>query len=56
MGKFCQFLGELSACDTSLFSFLDDNNASVDFHQTWYVHWYCGDLVWDYSSANFVNF
>ena len=20
---------------------------SMDFHQTWYVHWYCGDLVWD---------
>ena len=19
----------------------------MDFRQTWYVHWYCGDLVWD---------
>ena len=20
---------------------------SMDFHQTWYVHWYCGNLLWD---------
>ena len=25
MGKFCQFLTELSACDTSIFQFPDDN-------------------------------
>ena len=31
------------------FSFQDDNlsKTSMDFHQTWYVHWYCGDLVLD---------
>ena len=28
---------------------------SMDFHQTWYVHWYCGDLVWDCLWVNFVN-
>ena len=28
----------------------------MDFHQTWYVHWYCGDLVWDYFWANFIKF
>ena len=28
----------------------------MDFHQIWYVHWYCGDLLWDCSLANFVNF
>ena len=28
----------------------------MDFHQTWYVHWYCGDLVWDCLWPNFVNF
>ena len=27
----------------------------MDFHQTWYVHWYCGDLVLDCKWANFVN-
>ena len=28
------------------FSFPDDNlsKTSMDFHQTWYVHWYYGDL------------
>ena len=26
-----------------------------DFHQTWYVHWYCKYLVWDYIWAKFVN-
>ena len=39
---------ELSARDTPIFSFPDDNKyMSVDFHQTWYVHRYCGDLVSD---------
>ena len=39
MGKFCQFFTELSAGDTSLFSFQDDKEpVSMDFHQTWYVH------------------
>ena len=28
----------------------------MDFHQTWFAHWYCGDLVWDYLWANFVKF
>ena len=28
----------------------------MDFHQTWYVHWYCGDLGWDCWWANFINF
>ena len=28
----------------------------MDFHQIWYVHWYCGDLLWNCSLANFVNF
>ena len=28
----------------------------MDFHQTWCVHWYCGDLVWDCWWANFVSF
>ena len=29
---------------------------SMDFHQTWCVHWYCEDLVWDCLWANFDNF
>ena len=29
---------------------------SMDFHQTVYVHWYCGDLVLDCYCANFVKF
>ena len=29
---------------------------SMDFHQTWCVHWYCADLGWDCRSANFINF
>ena len=28
----------------------------MDFHQTWYVHWYWRHLVWDCQWANFVNF
>ena len=28
----------------------------MDFHQTWCVHWYCGDLLWDCWWANFINF
>ena len=28
----------------------------MDFHQTWYVHSYCEDLVWDCLWANFVIF
>ena len=27
----------------------------MDFHKTWYVHWYC-DLLWDYWWENFVYF
>ena len=30
MGKFCQFLTELSACDRSVFSFPDDNLVNVN--------------------------
>ena len=26
----------------------------MDFHQTWYVHWYCGDLVRGCWWANFI--
>ena len=26
------------------------------FSLTWFVHWYCGDLVWDCWWANFVSF
>ena len=29
---------------------------SMDCLETWYVHWYCGDLLWDCSWENFVNF
>ena len=28
----------------------------MDFHQTCYVHWYCGHRVWDCWWANFVIF
>ena len=45
--------------DMPIFSFPDDNlskQTSMDFHQTWYVHCYCGDLVWDSWWANFVKF
>ena len=28
----------------------------MDFHQTWYVHWYCEGLVCDCWWANFVKF
>ena len=47
MGNFCQFLTELSAWDTTKFSFPDDNfsKISMNFHQTWCVHWYCEDVV-----------
>ena len=29
---------------------------SMDRNPTWYVHWYCRDLVWDCEWDNFVNF
>ena len=35
------------------------SSMSVDFHQLWYMHWYCGDLVLvllECLWANFVNF
>ena len=50
MGKFRQCLTELSASHTSVFSFQDDLN--IDICQTWYVHWYYGDLVGKF----FVNY
>ena len=28
----------------------------MNFLQTWFVNWYCRDLVWDCLGANFVNF
>ena len=28
----------------------------MDCHQTWYVHWYCEDLLWECKLVNFVNF
>ena len=28
----------------------------MDFQQTWCVHWYCRDLVWDCHWANFLVF
>ena len=28
---------------------------SMDSHQTYYVHWNYGDLVWDYYWANFIK-
>ena len=47
MGKFCKFLTELSACDTSIFSFPDDNFSKyqwiftklvmcIDIVETWF--------------------
>ena len=47
MGKFYQFLTELSACNTSAFSFLDDNfskyewiftklGVCIDIVETWF--------------------
>ena len=48
MGKFQQFLTELSSRDTSIFSFQDDNFSKCQWIFTKRcVHWYCGDLVWD---------
>ena len=28
----------------------------MDFHQTWYTHWYCGHLGWHCWWANFCHF
>ena len=49
MGKFLQFLTELFANDISLFfsTYHDLSKCQLDLHQTWYVHCYYGDLVWD---------
>ena len=48
MGKFRQILTELSARNKPIFSFPDDNLSKYrDFNQTWYMHWYEKDLVWD---------
>ena len=41
MGKFHQFLTQLSACKRSVFSFPDEifsKYIHLDFHQTWCVH------------------
>ena len=52
VAKFQQFLTKLSAHHTSVFSVPDGNVCKyqciftklvMDFHQTWYVHSYCGD-------------
>ena len=38
----------LSYVCPSVFAFPDDSLVNInDFHQIWYVHWYCRDLVWD---------
>ena len=49
LGKFRQFLTEVYARDTSVFSFPEDNFSKSwkDFNQTWCVHCYCGDLILD---------
>ena len=56
MGKFHQCLTELSAHVMSGFSFPDGNLISVDFHQTWCVHWYCKVLLLECKWVNFINF
>ena len=57
MGKFCQFLTELSAFDTSDFPFMDDNLSNYQSSFTKLVK--CIDTV-EISSlligTNFVNF
>ena len=40
----------------SIFLFSDMYLSKNQWIFTWYVHWYCGDLVWDCEWANFVNF
>ena len=46
MGKFRQFLTELSTCKTSSFSFLDGTLNKYQWIFTkCCLHWYCGDLV-----------
>ena len=42
MSKFSQFLTELSACDTSTFSFLDDNFSK---NQCIFTKFMCIDIV-----------
>ena len=57
MDKFRQFFTVI--CPRSICILVSGQSLvwmSKDFQQTWSVHWYCGDLVWDCSSANFVIF
>ena len=54
--KLRQFLTELSSSDPSV-SIRKITCVNLNrFSQTWYVHWYCGDLVWDNYWVHFVNF
>ena len=47
MGKFHQFLTELSVHDRFIFSFPDDNLKFQWIFTKRCVHWYCGALLWD---------
>ena len=50
----CPSVRRMSVRPSVGFSFLDDNLSKHQWIFTMYVHWYCGDLVWDCWWANFV--
>ena len=52
--KFRQFVRVVCPRYVCIYHFL--TWVSMAFHQTWCVHWFCEDLVWDYWWENFVNF
>ena len=68
MGKFCQFLTQLSACDMSVFSFLDDNlskfqwiftkfDMCIDIVDIWFgiAHWQILSIFEQLSARNIIK-
>ena len=57
MGKFRQIFTQLSAQDTSIFLFLDDNEfLTKPFNQSCYLHWFYQDLLQDcYLSIDIIK-
>ena len=46
------WLGVVDGQILSIFDSIICPQLSIDFHQSWYVHWYCGDLLWGQSSCS----
>ena len=56
LGKFLQFLTDLSATYQCFHLQMITLVNIKDFYQTWYVHWYWRDLVWNPIADGQISF